>query len=87
MGERARRTESAMTALDVWTIFDHPLDYPSSFVVRRASISATGIATLDEVWLFEDLDQCRAFIDETQPGLIMFPRDPSDDPVIVECWM
>jgi hypothetical protein len=68
-------------SLSMWTIYDHPRDYPHSYVARRFELDKpTGDFTLSP-----DLEWLRAqFIAR---GLICLPRDAADDPVIVETWI
>lgn len=66
--------------LPIWTIYDHPLDYPAEFVARLSfndekTTSILRAATLDELR------------DKLPPDLICMARAETDDPVIVECWL
>ena len=70
----------------IYTIYDHPNDHPNSFVCRRyevivgfpepfpREIVAIGL-TLKEVQ------------DKLPEGLALIPKDPNDDPKIVESWL
>jgi hypothetical protein len=64
-----------------WVIYDHPADYPEHFVAR--------VFVLDQpqrkIMLTGDLEHFRKMFRER--GYTLFPRDPSDDPAIVESWM
>lgn len=67
------------TGLPMWTIYDHPRDYPHCYVARlfindRPSNAVMTHATLQGL---------RA---QLPPGLFRMPRTPEDDPVIVETW-
>lgn len=67
----------------MWTIYDHPLDYPGvDFVVREWAITAEGQEG-GRVYAAESLAYARLHV---PPGLHCHPRDPSDDEVIVETW-
>jgi hypothetical protein len=68
----------------VYTIYDHPGDYPNHFVVRCTLIYQGKVMPDDHAWLAPTLEQARLFI---PPGLNPLPRNPEDDPVIVECWL
>jgi hypothetical protein len=70
--------------LSMWTIYDHPRDYPQAFVARRFEVSAEIKATRD-VRLFASLAACRA--DMPEMGLTRLDRQPPDDAVIVEVWL
>lgn len=73
---------------EMWTIYDHPSDYPDWFVVRcswvegnlaeSAYVMAANMATANT------LEAARACI---PPGLHCAVRRPDDDPVIVETWL
>jgi hypothetical protein len=68
-----------------YTVYDHPLDYPDDFVVRRWII---GPGTYrGEPSLFargRTLDEVRGHL---PGGLFCLNREPGDDPAIVETWI
>lgn len=66
----------------VWTIYEKPSDHPAFFVARPHS-SRRG-APVAFVLLAPTLDGVRELL---PPGLTRLPRDPTDDPVIVESWI
>lgn len=68
------------TALPMICIYDHPSDYPDSFVARvwDANHPTHLIALADT------LDGIRATI---PPNMTKMPRFLRDDPVIVEVWL
>ena len=74
-----------MSVLRVWTVYDHPKDYPDRYVARLFEVDgngphATGIITTSET--LEDLqDELEAL------GLVRLMRLPEDDPVILETWL
>ncbi len=72
-------------ALSMWVIYDHPTDYPDFFIVREHMITAGG-QVLKSLFHteFMTLEDART---EIRPGRICIPRDPNDDPVIVESWV
>lgn len=69
--------------LNMWIVHDRPLDYPTSFVARRWIIDKAAIPTVD-VKVAPTLEELRALLPE---GLYCLPRDPNDEPKIVEVWM
>lgn len=78
MGE----SESGMPAgLPMWTIYDHPSDYPRHYVVR-ATIVGRSVPS-ERVQLADTLEEARALVPD---GLFCLARSPGDDPVIVETW-
>lgn len=67
--------------LQVWTIYDHPTDFPNKFAARRFVYDKpTG-----DVITTDDIENLRTFF--RSQGLTCLPRSESDDPVIVETWM
>jgi hypothetical protein len=67
--------------LDIWVVYDHPLDWPDYFVARRwASETPTGDMILDK-----DLERLRAALEAR--GLVHLDRMEGDDPVILETWL
>ena len=74
--------------LYVFTVYDHPTDFPDHFVVRRFKISSEPP--------YEPIPDC-IFMQEkslmvirdylSYIGLYKIPRDPNDDPKIVESWI
>jgi hypothetical protein len=71
-------------ALSMWTVYDHPSDYPDCFVARLSLISRAGIVTTRETITAATLEELRG---KLPPGLYRLNRDPLDDPVIVEIWL
>lgn len=69
-----------------WTIFDRPLDYPNSLIVRRFIIEA-GKATPDDAIVAapEHLEVLR--IAFAQCGLDCIARSEMDHPNVVETWL
>jgi hypothetical protein len=71
-------------ALSMWTIYDHPSDYPESFVARLFEVrSGTVVATNDLV--IAPLGTLRRFF--ASAGLHCLTRNDGDDPKIVETWL
>jgi hypothetical protein len=81
----------------MWTIYDHPLDFPEAFVVRRcfvvprevpASVGLRNTGEFSPVFdvvprLGKTLAEARSFVPR---GLYRQPRAEADDPAIVETW-
>jgi hypothetical protein len=70
-------------ALLAWSIYDHPLDYPNSFVCRPFATKG-GAVPLDVVLRANTLAQIRAMLPY---GLACFSRSPSDPAFLVETWI
>lgn len=68
----------------MWSVYARPADYPLGFVARRFEIHpGYAVATLDARY-GPDLEAVRA---QLPPGLVCIPREPDDDPCIVETWL
>lgn len=71
-------------ALSMWVIYDHPKDYPNSFVMREWIIEGGGYKPTGQ-WIVKDtIEECRA---QLPNGAINLGRYPEDDPVIAEVWV
>ena len=70
------------TSLSLWTVYDHPSDYPHCFVARRFEMDEP----TNDVITGGTLAQVRA-----QLGLlgvsVRLEREPGDDENIVEVWL
>lgn len=69
-----------MTDVTIWTIYDHPTDYPDKFVARKFILDKP----TSEVIIADTLEELREML---PLGLSCFNRSVTDDPVIVETWM
>lgn len=71
--------------LSIWTVYDHPDDYPHGFVARRHEPQRDGttVPTADVVFA-PTLDAVRA---KLPPELYRLEREPGDAPSIVESWI
>ena len=67
--------------LKIWTIYDHPTDYPDNFVARLFLLDKPTTYLV----IASTLDDLRGAMREA--GLIQLDRSPGDDPKIVETWM
>lgn len=74
-----------MSVLSMWTVYDHPKDYPNSYVARRSEVTAEGQTHTSDLMVSGDLDAIRDALD--QRGLYRIPRQPNDDACIVEVWL
>jgi hypothetical protein len=66
----------------IWVVYDHPKDYPESFVVR----AHYGNFPDDTCHVCATLDEARTWCYERQAGFKLFPS-VGDDPVILEMWI
>jgi hypothetical protein len=74
-----------VTPLSMWTIYDHPKDFPNTFVARRFETSAAGSRPTADIMISPTLDDLRDQL--SARGLTAIHRSPEDDPKIVETWL
>jgi hypothetical protein len=68
-----------------YTVYDHPLDYPDDFVVRRWIIGPGFYGSEPELFARgRTLEEVRSRL---PGGLFCLNREPADDPAIVETWI
>ena len=72
-------------ALSMWTVYDHPRDYPRGFIARRFVVDDGGARATRDVLTNDDLFALRAQL--LARGLTVITRMPADDPKIVEVWL
>lgn len=65
----------------LWTVYDHPRDYPNQFVARRFDVDQP----TSDVFVADDLETLREIL--AAEGLTRLARDPDDDAKIVEVWL
>jgi len=71
--------------LAIWTVCRFPTDFPNQFTARKSTIQTGTVEVSSEVIVADTLAQIRAQMEHM--GLTRLPRDPADDPVIVEAWI
>ena len=72
--------------LAMWTVTDHPADFPNDFVARKQLIGPHGRTTwTTEVVTAKTLTEVRA--EMLARGLTVIPRYANDEPQIVEVWL
>lgn len=73
-------------AFNMYTVYDHPSDYPNDYVCRRLVISPGEVkADCTFLMVTKDLELIRGQM--LHMGLTLVPRDPSDDPVVIESYI
>lgn len=72
-------------ALVMWTVYDHPTDFPNDYVARKWELDSTGVHATDEVILHRRLAAVRGQM--RVRGLTRLPRFPQDEPKIIEVWL
>lgn len=71
--------------LPIWTVCRFPADFPNQFTARKSTVLAGKVEISTEVYVADTLAQIRTQMQDM--GLTCLPRDPKDDPVIVESWI
>lgn len=71
--------------LTIWTVYDHPSDFPEHFVARRFVVDKTGSCPTDKVIATLSLDDLRMILQ--MAGLTVLMRNNGDDAAIVESWL
>jgi hypothetical protein len=66
-----------------WTIYDHPLDFPDSYVVRPFSSKLACPLTVH--FAHAQLDVVRGALERL--GLTRLARSESDPPSVIETWI
>lgn len=72
-------------ALVMWTVYDHPTDFPNNYVARKFMVTKGRAIATEEIILCPDLEALREQLE--QLGLVPLKRDPHDDAKIVETWL
>lgn len=70
--------------LGMWTVARNPADFPDKFVARKWLIGRRDLTPTVDHHVADTLDDVRAMLPH---GLHPVPRNPNDDPVIVESWI
>lgn len=70
--------------LEIWTVYEHPRDYPDKYVARKSLATHPEPTRTDDMFTADSLNEVRALL---PPGLYCFHRSPEDDPAIVEIWL
>lgn len=83
----ARLVQTAAASLGqllIWTVYDHPADYPDWFVARPHIIRPKTSGPMPMHLVSTTLDTLRLMLPD---GLTRLGRSPSDDPCIIEVWV
>lgn len=72
---------------DQWVVYDHPKDFPDSFVARRHAHDpdVADYFPTEDYMASRDLKALRQAL--ARKGLVRLDRDPSDPPQIMEIWL
>lgn len=80
----AQAEAMARGILNIWTVYDHPADFPHSYVARRFEAGPLGSHPTADIVEGELLAIRECF---ESCGLTCLARTPDDEPQIVECWL
>jgi len=72
--------------LSMWTVYDHPTDFPNCYVARLFDVSGKGIDPTSTVVISDDLEKIRHVM-EVDLQLACLRRQAGDDAKIVETWV
>lgn len=79
-----------MDALDLFVVYDNPIDFPGQVVVRRQAVTTDGeiVADAMPLWVGRTVEGARRAI-AMVPGCRRqrMARHPHDEPRIVEIWL
>jgi hypothetical protein len=68
----------------VWSIYDHPRDHPSSYVVRETVAGATRLVISPAAMYANTVADAHA---KLPPGSTILPKDPQNPPNLIEVWI
>ena len=71
--------------LIIYTIYDHPKDFPNHYVIKRDFIGTLVERDQNYLFMHRNLDECRKQM--TALRLSCVGRSEEDDPVILESWI
>lgn len=71
--------------LEVWTIYDHPRDFPTLYVARKFICESGRVRPTEDMMADPSIDRLREAL--AGMGLVALSRAGADDPLIVETWL
>lgn len=74
-----------MEFIQMFTIYDHPKDYPGCYIARKWLIGPGSVNATTDIIIGTDVSKIREKIKKL--GFSRIPRSVNDDPVILETWM
>lgn len=72
--------------LSMWTVYDHPTDYPDKYVARRFDVDAKGARPSSSLIVTDNLETLRTIL-AIEMSLVCLTRHVWDDPKIMETWL
>lgn len=77
--------ENNPVLLSQWVLYDHPADYPDTYIARRWVVATGAYAPTEDIIQSDDLDSLRRLMQGM--ALSRITRSPEDDPKIIEVWL
>lgn len=74
-----------MSSLSMWTVYDHPKDFPNCYVARRFEVDRDGTRPTTDLMVSGDLELLRQTLQKR--GLYCIASDPADAACILETWI
>lgn len=71
--------------VNAFVIYDRPIDYPQTYVVRRWVLAGGECVPTDDHWLAPTLEVARGYVPSS--ATVHLPRTEGDMPAIVETWV
>jgi hypothetical protein len=71
--------------ISVWTVYDHPKDFPLHYVARRHDVQHGELRVSTYFVASFSLRTLRNHLESL--GLHYIPRREDDDPLVVEMWI
>jgi hypothetical protein len=78
-------TDASKEPTVMWTVYDHPTDYPNNFVARKFLIGPNQVIPQLDTMICPDVEMIRDRL--RAMGLVKLMRSDGDDPVIMETWI
>jgi hypothetical protein len=79
-------TDVPRNALTIWVIYDHPADFPDSYVLRPQFVQPGGVMGIGDIaYTSNNIEALRKVM--RGMGLHCLPRMPDDSSKIMETWL
>ena len=82
--EQLQASAVSLGQLLIWTIYDHPKDFPEFYIAQPHIIRPKTSGPVPMHLMARDLDTLRALLPH---GLTCLKRQEEDDPCILEVWV
>jgi hypothetical protein len=74
--------------LRLWTVYDHPKDFPHNYVARMFTVGPRGaMMVTEELVISPSLEGLRTVLVRDKGMSACLSRDAGDDPRILETWI